>query len=110
MTTPSPLPTYVYKILDAPPAEPLPAELPVSDLDANDGFVHLSVAAQVTNPLTPFILSLPPYLPVALSPFTPPPPGPRREVPPREREIKTRRSPTRQTSSSTPTAPSGSSR
>lgn len=47
MAAPSPLPTYVYKILDGPPAEPLPATLPVSDLDAKDGFVHLSVAAQV---------------------------------------------------------------
>lgn len=53
MAAPTPLPTYVYKILDAPPAEPLPSELPVSELDAKDGFVHLSTAAQVSL-LSPF--------------------------------------------------------
>lgn len=47
---------YVYKILDAPPAEPLPSELPVSALDAKDGFVHLSTAAQVS-PSPPCSLS-----------------------------------------------------
>ncbi|KAI8986195.1 hypothetical protein BD414DRAFT_487942 [Trametes punicea] len=42
-----PLSTYVYKILPAPPPTPLPAALPLSDLDRHDGFVHLSTAAQV---------------------------------------------------------------
>lgn len=48
MAAPNPLPTYVYKILDGPPPqESLPAELPLSELDSNDGFIHLSTAAQV---------------------------------------------------------------
>ncbi len=42
----SPLPTYLYKILDFPPPDPLSAELPLSPLDAKDGFIHLSTAAQ----------------------------------------------------------------
>ncbi|KAI0763617.1 hypothetical protein BD413DRAFT_483724 [Trametes elegans] len=41
-----PLPAYVYKILPAPPPDPLPAALPLSALDRHDGFVHLSTAAQ----------------------------------------------------------------
>ena len=46
MPPPSPLPKYVYKIIpDAPPV-PLPASLPLSSLDAHDGFIHLSTAAQ----------------------------------------------------------------
>ncbi|EGX93624.1 hypothetical protein CCM_04999 [Cordyceps militaris CM01] len=40
-------PRFVYKILHEAPAEPLPAQLPLSELDANDGFVHLSTAEQV---------------------------------------------------------------
>lgn len=36
--------TYYYKILDAAPEEPLPATLPLSDLDTKDGFIHLSVS------------------------------------------------------------------
>ena len=55
MTAPTPLPAYVYKILDGPPTKPLPSELPVSELDAKDGFVHLSTAEQVS---LPFLLSL----------------------------------------------------
>lgn len=42
-----PLPALVYKILPAPAPDPLPAALPLSALDAQDGFVHLSTAAQV---------------------------------------------------------------
>jgi uncharacterized protein (DUF952 family) len=38
---------FIYKILPSPPQEPLPAEFPLSDLDRNDGFVHLSTATQV---------------------------------------------------------------
>lgn len=48
MSAPTPLPTHVYKILDARPEDPLPASLPVSELDEKDGFVHLSTAAQVS--------------------------------------------------------------
>ncbi|KAJ6780989.1 hypothetical protein PWT90_08221 [Aphanocladium album] len=42
-------PQFVYKILPQAPAEPLPAQLPLSEFDANDGFVHLSTAVQVPN-------------------------------------------------------------
>ncbi|SPN97715.1 uncharacterized protein DNG_01228 [Cephalotrichum gorgonifer] len=49
MAAPNPLPTYVYKILDAPPKDPLPGELPLSELDKQDGFIHLSTANQVAN-------------------------------------------------------------
>ncbi|KAI0352620.1 hypothetical protein OH77DRAFT_1485259 [Trametes cingulata] len=48
-----PLPRYVYKILPSPPPTPIPEELPLSDLDRRDGFIHLSTAAQV-----PFTTSL----------------------------------------------------
>ncbi|KAF2804358.1 uncharacterized protein BDZ99DRAFT_350252, partial [Mytilinidion resinicola] len=47
MSAPNPLPTYVYKILPSAPPKPLPDVLPLSDLDANDGFIHLSTASQV---------------------------------------------------------------
>lgn len=40
-------PTFWYKILDAPPPEPLPDTLPSTPLDASDGFIHLSSASQV---------------------------------------------------------------
>ncbi|KAI0714013.1 hypothetical protein C8T65DRAFT_707765 [Cerioporus squamosus] len=45
-----PLPSYIYKILPSPPPTPIPPVLPLSDLDAQDGFIHLSTAAQI--PLT----------------------------------------------------------
>ncbi|OCH85758.1 hypothetical protein OBBRIDRAFT_797870 [Obba rivulosa] len=41
-----PIPQYVYKIAPAAPPSPLPAALPLSSLDAADGFIHLSDAAQ----------------------------------------------------------------
>lgn len=47
MPVPQPLPTYLYKILDAAPPWPLPACLPRSDLDRNDGYIHLSTSEQV---------------------------------------------------------------
>lgn len=43
-------PEYLYKITPDAPPEPFPAESPLSALDAKDGFVHLSTAAQVHNP------------------------------------------------------------
>ncbi|KAF2714364.1 hypothetical protein K504DRAFT_1964 [Pleomassaria siparia CBS 279.74] len=47
MPAPSPLPTYLYKILDVAPPSPLPERLPLSDLDKADGFLHLSTSTQV---------------------------------------------------------------
>lgn len=46
-------PRYIYKIVpsSAPVSEPLPERLPVSELDQNSGFIHLSTAAQVPNTL-----------------------------------------------------------
>jgi len=43
-------PTFVYKILDAPPPSPMPHTLSLSSLDAKDGFIHLSDANQ--SPIT----------------------------------------------------------
>jgi len=40
-------PALVYKIVDKEPPSPIPAELPLSALDAQDGFIHLSDAHQV---------------------------------------------------------------
>ena len=48
MPSPSPLPKYVYKILPEAPPDPLPATLPLSALDSQDGFIHLSTAAQTS--------------------------------------------------------------
>ncbi|KAK4075820.1 hypothetical protein Trihar35433_2380 [Trichoderma harzianum] len=42
-------PKFIYKILPAAPQDPLPEQFPFSQLDANDGFVHLSTATQVPN-------------------------------------------------------------
>lgn len=47
MPAPSPLPTYLYKILPSAPPSPLPARLPLSELDRNDGYIHLSTSEQV---------------------------------------------------------------
>ena len=47
MPPPSSLPKCVYKILLEAPPTPLPASLPLSELDAKDGFIHLSTAEQV---------------------------------------------------------------
>lgn len=44
---PSPLPDFVYKIIPTAPPSPLPSPYPLSDLDQQDGFVHLSAAWQV---------------------------------------------------------------
>ncbi|CAI4215264.1 unnamed protein product [Parascedosporium putredinis] len=49
MSAPNPLPKYVYKIIDTEPTSQLLDELPLSDLDSKDGFIHLSVAKQVPN-------------------------------------------------------------
>ncbi|KAK0492529.1 hypothetical protein EDD18DRAFT_461151 [Armillaria luteobubalina] len=42
-----PIPRFVYKIIPSPPPSPLPQSLPLSALDAQDGFIHLSDASQV---------------------------------------------------------------
>lgn len=49
-------PRYVYKIIPPtmPVPEPLPERLPVSELDQNSGFIHLSTAQQVPNTLKMF--------------------------------------------------------
>lgn len=49
-------PTYIYKIVptSTPPPDPLPEALPVSDLDRNDGFLHLSTALQLPDTLKRF--------------------------------------------------------
>ncbi|KAM0303140.1 hypothetical protein ACHAPM_003932 [Fusarium culmorum] len=46
MSSDSP-PKYIYKIIPSPPEDPFPKELPLSELDRNDGFVHLSTSSQV---------------------------------------------------------------
>ncbi|KAK0204329.1 hypothetical protein DFS33DRAFT_1338599 [Desarmillaria ectypa] len=42
-----PIPRFVYKIIPDAPPSPLPYSLPLSALDAKDGFIHLSDASQV---------------------------------------------------------------
>ncbi|KAI0260203.1 hypothetical protein BC834DRAFT_901633 [Gloeopeniophorella convolvens] len=37
-----PFPRYVYKILSEAPPSPLPHDLPLTPLDKQDGFIHLS--------------------------------------------------------------------
>ncbi|CCF46097.1 hypothetical protein CH063_14959, partial [Colletotrichum higginsianum] len=48
MPAPAQMPQYLYKIVPEAPPSPLPAEYPLSDLDRNDGFIHLSTADQVS--------------------------------------------------------------
>lgn len=45
-------PRFIYKILPTAAPEPFPSVLPLSELDAKDGFVHLSTAEQVGKPNT----------------------------------------------------------
>ncbi|KAH8096754.1 hypothetical protein BXZ70DRAFT_1009436 [Cristinia sonorae] len=46
-------PTYIYKLVPhtSPPPTPLPLALPVSPLDQNDKFIHLSTSIQVPRTL-----------------------------------------------------------
>jgi uncharacterized protein (DUF952 family) len=46
-TTDLPFPRYVYKILSEEPPNPLPHTLPLTPLDAQDGFIHLSAGWRV---------------------------------------------------------------
>lgn len=48
MPPPNPPPKYVYKILPEAPPDPLPTSLPLSALDTQDGFIHLSTAPQTS--------------------------------------------------------------
>ncbi|RHZ47205.1 DUF952 domain-containing protein [Aspergillus thermomutatus] len=50
------LPYYLYKLVPStsPVREPLPERLPVSQLDQESGFIHLSTALQVPNTLKCF--------------------------------------------------------
>jgi uncharacterized protein (DUF952 family) len=52
-------PRYLYKILDQKPPHPLPTTLPTTQLDAHDGFIHLSTAAQTTTTADLFFASQP---------------------------------------------------
>ncbi|KAI1355259.1 hypothetical protein F5Y01DRAFT_311176 [Xylaria sp. FL0043] len=54
MAPPTPLPKYVYKIVPTAPPSPIPAQYPLSELDQKDGFVHLSIATQVSIGSHPF--------------------------------------------------------
>ncbi|KAJ7179254.1 hypothetical protein C8R46DRAFT_1073131 [Mycena filopes] len=49
-------PTYVYKLVpsSSPVPDPLPEVLPLSDLDAASGFIHLSTATQLPGTLKYF--------------------------------------------------------
>ncbi|GKT91223.1 hypothetical protein Ct61P_09073 [Colletotrichum tofieldiae] len=98
MPAPTEMPQYLYKIVPEAPPSPLPAEYPLSDLDRNDGFIHLSTADQVSPapctgcpftrscavirlprmhpPSAPRFLSLPLSLLTPARPFPPPPPPP----------------------------------
>ena len=44
---PGPIPRYVYKILSSAPPSPIPNDMPLSDLDRTDGFIHLSTGWRV---------------------------------------------------------------
>ncbi|CAA7259904.1 unnamed protein product [Cyclocybe aegerita] len=52
-------PTHIYKIVSSstPPPVPLPEALPVSELDQNDGFIHLSTEKQLPGTLKRFFQS-----------------------------------------------------
>jgi len=49
-------PTYIYKLLPptSPLPDPLPEKLPLSELDATSGFIHLSTAKQIPGTLKHF--------------------------------------------------------
>lgn len=44
---PDPIPRYVYKILGSTPPSIIPKDMPLSDLDRADGFIHLSTGWRV---------------------------------------------------------------
>ncbi|KAK0728429.1 hypothetical protein B0T26DRAFT_738776 [Lasiosphaeria miniovina] len=76
MTTiapPSPLPEFVYKITPTAPPDPIPEAYPLSDLDRQDGFVHLSTAWQIPITADLFFTSTPEFwiLKLRLANFAP---------------------------------------
>ncbi|KAI0479566.1 hypothetical protein F4859DRAFT_439811 [Xylaria cf. heliscus] len=75
MAPPTPLPTYVYKIVPTTPPSPIPAQYPLSELDQKDGFIHLSIATQVSdNPIlyrAQSSSSSSPYAPLTTTPKIP---------------------------------------
>ncbi|KAH7927520.1 hypothetical protein BV22DRAFT_1031707 [Leucogyrophana mollusca] len=48
--------SFIYKIIPSstPPSDPLPERLPVSKLDSDDRFIHLSTSLQVSRTLNKF--------------------------------------------------------
>jgi uncharacterized protein (DUF952 family) len=61
MTRISTKPAYVYKLISstAPPPDPLPDRLPLSSLDRESGFIHLSTAPQIRGTLKHFFADEP---------------------------------------------------
>ncbi|KAH9989688.1 hypothetical protein BJV74DRAFT_837851, partial [Russula compacta] len=53
MTT-LPIPRHVYKILSEEPPNPLPHNLPLTPLDRQDGFIHLSAGWRVPETSTAY--------------------------------------------------------
>lgn len=58
LPAPSPLPDFVYKITPTAPPDPIPEQYPLSELDRQDGFVHLSASWQACVYLSLTILLL----------------------------------------------------
>ena len=56
MSTPTPPPAYLYKIIPSTlsPPSPLLQSLELSKLDAQDGFIHLCTSHQIINTLNAF--------------------------------------------------------
>ncbi|SZF03570.1 unnamed protein product [Blumeria hordei] len=56
MSTPTPPPGYLYKIISSTlsPLSPLPQSLEISKMDAQDGFIHLCTSHQIINTLNAF--------------------------------------------------------
>ena len=60
---PSPLPDFVYKITPNAPPDPIAEQYPLSELDRQDGFVHLSASWQACLPYPPTPYSTQPSIP-----------------------------------------------
>ncbi|KAJ7638686.1 hypothetical protein FB45DRAFT_903542 [Roridomyces roridus] len=54
-------PTYIYKLVShsTPVPEPIPETLPLSELDVQSGFIHMSTALQVSRTLKRFFAEEP---------------------------------------------------